>query len=90
LPENTESLAYTQKHSTHSLRVAIETLETLLGAATVEAIIDDLEKQGLPLTNAHAEYSFKEIQSALEYYFGDQIALFLLRHIKKGLARKLG
>jgi len=55
---------------------------------TVEAIIEDLEKQGLVLTK-NVQYSIPEIQTGLENHFGDQMALFLLRHIEKGLARKL-
>jgi DNA-binding winged helix-turn-helix (wHTH) protein len=77
-----------QKHSANALRVAIETLNELLGQNTVEVIIADFEKQGLVFTK-NAQYSIPEIQNALESHFGDQMALFLLRHIAKGMCRKL-
>ena len=87
MAENRDSLADSQKHSANALRVAIETLDELLGHYTVEVIIADLEKQGLVLTK-NVQYSIPEIQTALENHFGDQMALFLLRHIAKGLSRK--
>jgi hypothetical protein len=88
LPENNESLAYAQKHSTNVLRVAFETLEPILGQSAVESIIDDLEKRGVTITDAHAQYSIVELQSALEDVFGIDIAVFLVRHITRGLPAK--
>lgn len=88
MPENSESLAYAQKHSTNELRGAFENLEPILGRSAVEAIIDDLEKQSLALRDAHAQYSIVEMQSALEDIFGIDIAVFLIRHITRGLPAK--
>jgi len=88
LVENSESLAYAQKHATNELRLAFELLEPILGRSAVEAIIDDLEKRGVTLTDAHAQYSLKEMQSALEENFNIDIAAFLIRYIIKGLPAK--
>ena len=89
MSQNSGPIANSTKFSANELRVAIETLETLLGRSTVVSIIAYLEKHGMALSSAGAQYSIGEIQTALDYYFGTQMALFLLRHITKGLARKL-
>ena len=87
MAENSESLAYSQKRSTNELRSAFETLESILGLAAIESIIDDLEKRGVTITDAHAQYSLVEVQSALRDIFGIDIAVFLVRHITRGLVR---
>ena len=87
MPENIESLVYAQKRSTDELRSAFETLESILGLSSVESIIDDLEKRGVTITDAHAQYSLAEVQSALRDIFGIDIAVFLVRHITRGLVR---
>ena len=87
LAENSESLADAQKRSTDELRSAFETLEPILGLAAIESIIDDLEKRGVTITDAHAQYSVIELQSALADIFGIDIAAFMIRHIARGLFR---
>jgi len=87
LAENGESLAYAQKRSTNELRSAFETLEPILGLSAIESIIDDLEKRGVTITDAHAQYSLVEVQSALADIFGIDIAAFMIRHIARGLFR---
>ena len=87
LAENSESLADAQKRSTNELRSAFETLEPILGLSAIESIIDDLEKRGVTITDAHAQYSVIELQSALTDIFGIDIAAFMIRHIARGLFR---
>ena len=87
MAENSESLAYAQKRSTNELRSAFETLEPILGLSAIESIIDDLEKRGVTITDAHAQYSLVEVQSALRDIFGIDIAAFMIRHIARDLFR---
>ena len=87
MAENSESLADAQKRSTNELRSAFEALEPILGLSAIESIIDDLEKRGVTITDAHAQYSVIELQSALADIFGIDIAAFMIRHIARGLFR---
>ena len=89
MSQNSGPVADSTKFSANELRAAIETLEELLGQSTVVSILAYLEKHGMALSSAGAQYSIAEIQTGLDYYFGTQMALFLLRHITKGLAGKL-
>lgn len=76
------------KYSAAALRVAIYTLEPLLGRPTVDAIIDDLEKQGLEL-NSHANYTIEEIQTALENIFGIETSAFFIDRVTKTLSKMI-
>jgi len=85
LPRNSDSLADSPKFSADALRKAIQTLEPMLGRPAIDAIIDDLENQGIRVTNAHAQYGIEEIQAALENIFGAETTSFLIRHITEAL-----
>ena len=84
MPRNSDSLADSPKFSADALRKAIQT-EPMLGRPAIDAIIDDLENQGIRVTNAHAQYGIEEIQVALENIFGAETTSFLIRHITEAL-----
>jgi len=85
LPKNSDSFADSPKFSADAVRKAIQTLEPMLGRPAIDAIIDDLENQGIGVTNPHAKYGIEDIQSALENIFGAETTSFLILHISEAL-----
>jgi hypothetical protein len=74
-------MRFTSKQIKH----ALQELEKLLGRATVEAMIYDLEMYGLPLVNDRQTYTLNEIENALRKIFGDEATLLLFERLKKSL-----
>jgi hypothetical protein len=89
LTDDNHSRATAPIYSAATLRVAIQTLETLLGRATVDAIIDDLEKQGLRLYS-DANHTIQEIQTAFDNIFGIETSAYLIDRVTKTLSAMLG
>lgn len=75
--------------SAKSLRWAIYSFEPILGPGAVEAMIDDLEAQGLQLTSSIENYTFAQFETALENIYGIEGTRFLLRELSKTFSEKL-
>lgn len=83
------------KHSSNGLRCAgkalrsaIQSLEPLLGQASIDIMIDDHDKQGLRLTDDCTEYSVIQIQSKFQELFGSEVGELLSGRINTALLNK--
>jgi hypothetical protein len=66
------------------LKKAIEKGIDLLGISTVEAIIEDVAKQGIDL-NGSSRYTLKQVEAAITGIFGDDAGPLLMKRIKSWL-----
>jgi hypothetical protein len=66
------------------LKKAIENGIDLLGMSTVEAIIEDVAKQGIDL-NGSSRYTLKQVEAAITIIFGDDAGPLLMNRIKSWL-----
>lgn len=89
MPQNNNSVdRKPTTFSTKAIRLAIQTLEPMLGRAVVEAVINDLEMHGLQLTNGDVQYSLAEIQIAFEKIFEKEVVELLIDRVSKELLKK--
>lgn len=70
-----------------TIRNALYKLESSLGRATVDTIIQDMEIYGTPLVNDHVSYTIAEITLAMEGIFGIEGSKIIIERLKKTLLR---
>ena len=73
------------KFTSKKIREALRSLEPVVGRATIDALLHDLEVYNLPLVNDRAEYSLEEIKIALEKIFGETATPLFLERFKRAL-----
>jgi hypothetical protein len=69
------------KYSAKAIRKAIQALTPMLGHASIDEMIDDLEMQGLNLTDDNEKYRLEQVEIALDKIFGPETTLLIMSHI---------
>jgi hypothetical protein len=88
LPDSADSLDHTPRFSAKAIRKAIFALESIVGRATVDALICDFERQGLMVLSDDQTYSLGQIRNALEDLFGVESGSILLARLTKELFKQ--
>jgi hypothetical protein len=70
-----------------TLRQALEKGARILGWSAIEAIIDDLERQGIDLNSSSSRYTLRQIEAAFIQIFGTDAMLLLMERVKHELYR---
>lgn len=71
--------------SSKAIRVALYKLESSLGRATIEAILQDMEIYGMPLDGDHTSYKISDIELAMRRMFGAEGGTLIMERLRRVL-----
>lgn len=74
--------------SSKTIRAALYKLESSLGRATIEALIQDIEVYGMPLDDDRVSYTIADIELVMRRIFGTEGSTLITERLKRILTRQ--